>query len=129
MESTRAIAALRTLAQETRLAIYRLLVDQGSAGLPAGSIGDALKLAPATLSFHLRDLSHAGLVRSRQQGRFIYYRADFERMNDLLGYLTENCCAREPRLAVDHASLFSTSHSSAPPPAPKPLIHPKQRPA
>jgi ArsR family transcriptional regulator len=128
MESRTAVAALRTLAQETRLAIFRLLVEHGSAGLAAGSIAAALKLAPATLSFHLRDLSQAGLLRSRQQGRFIYYSADLQRMSDLLGYLTENCCARE-RLTADNARLFSTAHSFTPPSVPKPLIHPKQKPA
>ena len=95
MEAQAAVAALAALAQESRLAIYRLLVEAGPTGLAAGEIGAALKVAPATLSFHLKELSHAGLVASRQEGRFIYYSASYERMNALLGYLTENCCARD----------------------------------
>ena len=87
-----ALGALSALSQEHRLAIFRLLVEQGPAGLPAGVIGERLQLAPATLSFHLKELAHAGLVASRQNGRFIYYRADYATMNGLVAYLTENCC-------------------------------------
>lgn len=93
MESSGALAALGALAQATRLAIFRLLVSQGPAGLAAGEIGEHLGLAPPTLSFHLKELSHAGLLRSRAQGRFIFYAPDFDAMNALLSYLTENCCA------------------------------------
>ena len=89
---TQAIDALAALAQEKRLAAYRLLVEAGAQGLPAGRIGEALDLPPATLSFHLAHLARAGLVRSRQEGRFVIYNADFESMNHLVGYLTENCC-------------------------------------
>jgi DNA-binding transcriptional ArsR family regulator len=95
MDSSTAVAALAALAQDSRLRIHRLLVEAGPTGLAAGEIGAALKLAPATLSFHLKELAHAGLVRSRQAGRFVYYSPDFTRMNDLLAYLTENCCARQ----------------------------------
>jgi len=95
MESTKAVAALAALAQESRLKIYRLLVEAGPTGLAVGEIGAALKVAPATLSFHLKELFHAGLVSTRQEGRFIYYSASYERMNALLAYLTENCCARD----------------------------------
>ena len=87
-----AIDALSALAQETRLQVYRLLVEAGPQGLPAGRIGDALDLPPATLSFHLAHLARAGLAQSRQEGRFVIYRADFQNMNALVGYLTENCC-------------------------------------
>ena len=73
--------------------MHRLLVRQGDSGLAAGEIAAALGIAPATLSFHLKALAHAGLVRSRQQGRFVYYAVDFDAMNRLLGFLTENCCA------------------------------------
>jgi DNA-binding transcriptional ArsR family regulator len=92
METTTALSALSALSQEHRLAIFRLLVEQGPEGLPAGMIGERLQLAPATLSFHLKELSHAGLVAARQNGRFIYYRADYTAMNGLVAYLTENCC-------------------------------------
>lgn len=96
MESKSAIAALSALAQGSRLAIFRHLVEVGPQGAVAGSIGAALELAPATLSFHLKELSHAGLVTSASEGRFIRYVADFAAMDALVGYLTENCCGREP---------------------------------
>jgi len=89
---TQAVDALAALAQETRLGIHRLLVEAGPEGLPAGRIGEELDLPPATLSFHLAHLARTGLVRSRQDGRFVIYSADFESMNALVGYLTENCC-------------------------------------
>jgi ArsR family transcriptional regulator, arsenate/arsenite/antimonite-responsive transcriptional repressor len=92
MEMTKVVDALAALAQETRLKVYRLLVEAGPDGLSAGRIGEELELAPATLSFHLAHLSRAGLAKSRQDGRFIYYSADFQNMNALVGYLTENCC-------------------------------------
>jgi len=92
MESARAINALSALAQETRLAIFRLLVEKGPEGLCAGDIGAKLRLAPATLSFHLKELTNAGLLESRPDGRFIYYAPDFDQMNELVSYLTENCC-------------------------------------
>jgi ArsR family transcriptional regulator, arsenate/arsenite/antimonite-responsive transcriptional repressor len=92
MEMTQAIDALAALAQEKRLAAYRLLVEAGPQGLPAGQIGEALDLPPATLSFHLAHLARAGLVKSRQEGRFVIYNADFQNMNRLVGFLTENCC-------------------------------------
>jgi ArsR family transcriptional regulator, arsenate/arsenite/antimonite-responsive transcriptional repressor len=92
METKQAIQALSALAQETRLAIFRLLVQAGPAGLAAGSIGEKLDLPPATLSFHLAGLARAGLAQSRQEGRFVIYSADFENMNGLVAFLTENCC-------------------------------------
>ncbi len=93
MKSTAAVAALAALAQDTRLAVFRLLVQQGPSGLAAGEIAGQLAIAPATLSFHLKELAHAGLVSSRQEGRFVYYAARFDAMNALLAFLTENCCA------------------------------------
>ena len=87
-----ALAALGALAQESRLAVFRLLVEHAPEGLPAGSIAERLDIAPATLSFHLKELSHAGLVVARQDGRFIWYRADIDAMNGLVAYLTDNCC-------------------------------------
>jgi len=92
MEKKPALTALIGLAQETRLDIFRLLVEQGPEGMSAGEIAEKLKLANATLSFHLKELSHAGLVVARQDGRFIFYSANFTTMNGLVGYLTENCC-------------------------------------
>ena len=92
MEMIEAIDALAALAQESRLKVYRLLVEAGPHGLAAGRIGEELDLPAATLSFHLAHLARTGLVKSRQEGRFIYYSADFQNMNQLVGYLTENCC-------------------------------------
>jgi DNA-binding transcriptional ArsR family regulator len=100
MKSTAAVSALAALAQDTRLAVFRLLVQQGPSGLAAGEIAAALAIAPATLSFHLKELAHARLVRARQQGRFIYYSADFAMMNDLLAFLTENCCGADGTAAA-----------------------------
>jgi ArsR family transcriptional regulator len=95
MKSNDAVAALSALAQETRLAVFRLLVEQGSTGLAAGEIAERIGIAPAALSFHLKELSHARLVKSRQDGRYIFYTADFAAMNRLLSFLTENCCAAD----------------------------------
>ena len=86
------LRALSALAQENRLAAFRLLVEHAPDGLPAGSIAERLDVAPATLSFHLKELTHAGLITARQDGRFIWYRAEIDAMNGLIGYLTENCC-------------------------------------
>ena len=90
--SARAVAQLAALAQDTRLAIFRLLVEHAREGLTPGAISFKLKLAPATLSFHLKELSHAGLLEDRREGRFVWYKPDIAAMNGLLGYLTENCC-------------------------------------
>ena len=92
MESKTAIRALGALAHESRLAIYRLLVQAGPAGMAVGAIGEKLDLAPATLSFHLAGLRHAGLVSERREGRTLYQSADFGTMDGLIGYLSENCC-------------------------------------
>ena len=92
MESKAVIRALGALAHESRLAIYRLLVQAGPAGLAVGAIGERLELAPATLSFHLAGLRHAGLVVERREGRTLYQSADYPAMDGLIGYLSENCC-------------------------------------
>jgi DNA-binding transcriptional ArsR family regulator len=92
MKSETAVTRLAALAQESRLAVFRLLVQAGPEGVCAGDIAEKLRLAPATLSFHLKELSHAGLLQSRQEGRFVYYAPDFDAMNALVSYLTENCC-------------------------------------
>ena len=88
-----AVLQLSSIAHEARLEIFRLLVQAGQEGLPAGSIGETLHIPSSTLSFHLKELSHAGLINSRQISRFIYYSANYDAMNGLLAYLTENCCA------------------------------------
>ena len=88
----RAVVALAALAQDTRLAIFRLLIEHARDGLTPGAITLKLKLPPATLSFHLKELANAGLVIDRREGRFIWYRPDVDAMNGLMGYLTENCC-------------------------------------
>ena len=95
MKTNDAVTALAALAQDTRLAVFRLLVQQGPSGLAAGEIAGALGIAPATLSFHLKELAHAGLLSSRQEGRFVFYAANFDAMNALLAFLTENCCAAD----------------------------------
>jgi len=114
MEKTETLGALAALAQETRLDIYRLLVEAGPSGLPAGHIGERLDLALPTLSFHLAQLKHAGLVTARRESRSIIYAANYAVMNGLLAYLTENCCGGD-RAACDVAC--------APPARPSRAIH------
>jgi len=92
VETKQAIQSLAALAQESRLSIFRLLIQAGPAGMAAGAIGEALDLPPATLSFHLAGLARAGLAHGRQEGRFVIYSADYAAMNALVGFLTENCC-------------------------------------
>jgi ArsR family transcriptional regulator, arsenate/arsenite/antimonite-responsive transcriptional repressor len=96
MEIDSAVTSLGALAQETRLSIFRLLVEAGPEGVSAGRIGDTLEVPAATLSFHLKELSRAGLVSSRQERQFIYYAVDFERMAQLMTFLTQNCCRGMP---------------------------------
>lgn len=96
MESNLVISALSALAQDTRLAIFRLLVQAGPEGLAAGRIAEALAIPASSLSFHLKELSHAGLVSARQEGRFVIYSARFDTMHGLVAYLTENCCGGAP---------------------------------
>src|SRR5271170_3059712 len=96
MEQIDAVAALSALAQDNRLDVYRLLVQAGPGGMPAGGVADALKLAPNTLTFHLDRLRQAGLVTVRRDGRSMIYAARFDAMNDLLGFLTDNCCGGAP---------------------------------
>jgi ArsR family transcriptional regulator, arsenate/arsenite/antimonite-responsive transcriptional repressor len=96
METTDSVAALAALAQEHRLAIFRLLVQAGPQGLPAGQVAEKLDLAPNTLTFHFDRLRLAGLVTVRRAGRSMIYAARFETMNALLGFLTENCCQGSP---------------------------------
>lgn len=112
METKQVLAALAALAQESRLAIFRLLIQAGPLGLPAGKVGEELGIASSALSFHLKELVHAGLVTARQEGRFVIYTAQFDTMSELVGFLTENCCAGVP-CGID------TPGSACPPPAAK----------
>lgn len=91
-----AAVILAALAQETRLAVYRLLVQAGPAGMAASKIAEACGMPPSSLSFHLKELTHAGLLQARSEGRFVIYSTDFDRMNSLMGFLTENCCGGNP---------------------------------
>lgn len=93
MKSRQVIAALGALAHEHRLKVYRLLVQRGSPGLSAGAIAAGVGLVPSSLTFHLQALHRSGLITQRRAGRQLIYSADFETMNALVGYLTENCCA------------------------------------
>ena len=98
MDRSDAVAALAALAQEHRLEVYRRLVQAGPEGMAAGEIAGALAIAPNTLSFHLDRLRHAGLVSVARKGRSLIYAARYETMNNLLGYLTQNCCGGRPEL-------------------------------
>lgn len=134
MESKQVVAALAALAQETRLAIYRVLIPAGRTGLAAGEIAAAVGAPAATISFHLKELSYAGLVSSRAAGRYIFYSANFERMTELVQFLTENCCAadgadcgvrtpgaapaRSPAARVPRAKTKSTAKFSSARPSP-----------
>lgn len=92
MESNAVIKALAALSQPSRLAIFRKLIVAGEAGLTPGALAEALSVAPNTLSFHLKELMHADLVSQERIGRNLVYRAHYDRMNSVLGYLTQNCC-------------------------------------
>jgi len=116
MQIGQAVAQLSALAQETRLATYRLLVEAGPQGVAAGEIADVLSVAPPALSFHLKELSNARLVSSRQEGRFIYYAADFEQMAALMTFLTQNCCRGMPQECL---TVMETALSECCPPLPK----------
>ena len=109
MEIKTAVSTLAALAQETRLAIFRLLVEAGRDGESVGRIGETLKVPGATLSFHLKELARAGLVTSRQERQFFYYTVDFERMAELMTFLTQNCCQGMPQkcLTVVETALGS----------------------
>ena len=114
MKKSTVVAALSALAQESRLDIFRLLVQKGPEGLPAGEIGERLGLPPPTLSFHLNQLRFAGLVRSQRESRSIIYSANFRAMNELLAYLTENCCGGRPELCAPDACALMTPPAIAP---------------
>jgi ArsR family transcriptional regulator len=104
MEQSHAVAALAALAQDNRLDVYRLLVQAGPPGLPAGSVAGTLKLAPNTLTFHFDRLRQAGLVTVRRDGRSMIYAARYDTMNALIAYLTENCCGGAPEQCAPAAA-------------------------
>lgn len=99
MKTQQVIEALAALAHEHRLAIYRLLVEQGPEGMPAGAIAERVGLVPSSLSFHVQQLTRAGLLTKRREGRQLFYAADFGAMRGLVGYLTENCCKASAQCA------------------------------
>jgi ArsR family transcriptional regulator, arsenate/arsenite/antimonite-responsive transcriptional repressor len=105
MKKEAAVQALGALAQETRIEIFRILVEAGPEGLPAGAVGERLGLPSPTLSFHLNQLRFAGLVTSRRESRSIIYSANFRTMNQVLAYLTENCCGGRPELCAANAFI------------------------
>jgi DNA-binding transcriptional ArsR family regulator len=96
MDTQSAVRALAALAQDSRLEVFRLLVEAGPEGLPAGAIAERIGIPSSTLSFHVKTLAQAGLVESRQDGRYIHYSADFTAMNSLVAFLGENCCGGRP---------------------------------
>jgi DNA-binding transcriptional ArsR family regulator len=112
MEKTDLVAALAALAQESRLDVFRLLVQAGPEGLAAGAVAEKLALAPNTLSFHFDRLRNAGLVTCTRNGRSLIYAARYETMNGLLGYLTENCCEGVPAACAPAACAPAPSRKS-----------------
>src|SRR5437763_15739112 len=113
MDQNKAVASLGALAQDTRLGLFRLLVTCGPAGLPAGMIAERVGVAPSSLSFHLQQLVHAGLITQRRLGRQLIYSAEYGAMTELLAYLTENCCGRGESCvpACNPADAFTTGES------------------
>lgn len=107
MKTTEAVRALAALAQESRLEAFRLLVRAGTDGMPAGKIAEALDVAPATLSFHLKELVGAGLVTQRREGRSIIYSLHVEAMQSLLAFLVEDCCQGQPQLCEPAFALIN----------------------
>lgn len=112
METKHAVEALGALAHEYRLQIYRHLVEQGPDGLAAGAIGEAVGLAPSSLTFHLQNLQRAGLIVQRRESRSLIYSVDFDVMNGLVGYLTENCCARSGEACATACKPVATSKTA-----------------
>jgi DNA-binding transcriptional ArsR family regulator len=122
MKLTAAVESLGALAHEHRLAIYRLLIKQGPEGLPAGVVGNRIGLTPSSLTFHLQALQRAGLINQVRSGRQLFYSADFSAMNDLVGYLTDECCVESASCASD----CTPARKAKPPKRPKrPRDHPK----
>ena len=119
MKTTNAVPLLAALAQETRLSIFRALVQAGPEGLAAGRIAEAVGAPASTLSFHLKELAASGLLRSRQEGRFIYYSADYAVMSELMAFLTEKCCQGmpAPQVARIGQAVASCCTTATPSPA------------
>lgn len=109
MESSAVVRALGALAQEHRLAVYRLLVQAGPDGMPAGALADAVGVPASSMSFHLAQLANAGLVTQRRQSRSIIYAADYAAMNGLMAYMTENCCGGVPCVSPAECSPAATA--------------------
>jgi len=109
MESTAVVKALAALAQSSRLDVFRALVEAGEPGLTPGALSEKLGVAANTLSFHLKELLHADLVTQERVGRHLIYRAQFDRMNAVLAYLTQNCCQGQPCMAVQSAPCPTSS--------------------
>src|SRR5688500_7384928 len=119
MKPTDAVRSLAALAQETRLAIFRALVQAGPEGLPAGRIAESVGAPASTLSFHLKELAGAGLVRSRHEGRFIFYMASYAAMSELVSFLTEKCCQGMPAPQVARIGQAVASCCASPAPLDK----------
>lgn len=109
MDTKEVLTALSAIAQESRLAIFRLLVQVGSDGMAATKIAEQLDIAPSSLSFHLKELTYARLITSRSEGRFVIYSTDVVVMNGLIGYLTENCCGGVPCAPVGGGTTNSST--------------------
>ena len=108
MKSKAAISSLLALAQESRLTIFRMLVQAGPNGMSAGKIGEITGIAPSSVSFHIKELVNAGLVISRKDGRFIIYTANFDSVSELIAFLTENCCGGNPCLPIATSICVTT---------------------
>ena len=113
MKTKQAISALAAVAQESRLAVFRLLVQAGPSGMAASKIAEQLGIPPSSLSFHLKELNHADLVTPKQEGRFVIYAANFETMNGLIAFLTENCCGGNPCAPICTPACSTTEGASS----------------
>lgn len=113
MEMKDAVKALAAIAHESRLTVFRLLVQAGPGGLPAGQLAEKAGIPPSSLSFHLKELVHAGLLTFRQEGRFVIYEARFESMAELLAYLTDNCCGGAPCVPLPQLACAATAPADA----------------
>jgi DNA-binding transcriptional ArsR family regulator len=113
MEKKSVVNALASLAQESRLDIFRILVQAGPKGMSAGKISEMTGMPPSTMSFHLKEMLYADMVYSRQEGRFVIYSANFETMNSLLGYLTENCCGGNPCSPISNLACTTKSTTNS----------------
>jgi ArsR family transcriptional regulator, arsenate/arsenite/antimonite-responsive transcriptional repressor len=108
MNTNSALSALAALAQDSRLAVFRLLIQVGPSGMAASKIGENLDIPPSSLSFHLKELAHAGLITQRQEGRFVIYAANIDTMNALMVFLTDNCCGGNPCSPVCQTTCTTT---------------------